>query len=36
VPLVLVYPKESSREPEVLPTILTPAIVANALEKAAK
>ncbi len=36
VPLVLVYPKELNREPEVLPTILTPAIVATALEKAAK
>jgi len=36
VPLVLVYPKEASREPEVLPTILTPAIVLNALDQAAK
>jgi thiol:disulfide interchange protein DsbD len=36
VPLVLVYPKELNREPEVLPAILTPAIVAAALEKAAK
>jgi thiol:disulfide interchange protein DsbD len=36
VPLVLVYAKEPDREPQVLPTILTPAIVLNALDQAAK
>ena len=36
VPLVLVYPKDLSREPLVLPPILTPAIVLNALDQAAK
>jgi thiol:disulfide interchange protein DsbD len=36
VPLVLVYSKDLSREPQVLPTILTPAIVLNALDQAAK
>jgi thiol:disulfide interchange protein len=36
VPLVLVYSKDLNREPQVLPTILTPAIVLNALDQAAK
>lgn len=35
VPLVLVYPKNPRAEPIVLPTILTPKIVLDALEKAA-
>jgi len=36
VPLVLVYAKDPSREPQVLPAILTPAIVLHALDQAAK
>jgi len=36
VPLVLVYSKDLNRKPQVLPTLLTPAIVRNALEQAAK
>jgi thiol:disulfide interchange protein DsbD len=36
VPLVLVYSKDPGREPQVLPTFLTPAIVLNALDQAAK
>jgi thiol:disulfide interchange protein len=36
VPLVLVYAKDLGREPQVLPTFLTPAIVLDALDKAAK
>jgi thiol:disulfide interchange protein DsbD len=36
VPLVLVYSKDLGREPQVLPTFLTPAIVLNALDQAAK
>ena len=36
VPLVLVYSKDLSREPQILPAILTPALVLNALEQAAK
>jgi thiol:disulfide interchange protein len=36
VPLVLVYPKNSSAPPVVLPELLTPSIVLNALEKAAQ
>lgn len=36
VPLVLVYSKDLSREPQVLPTFLTPAIVLAALDQAAK
>ena len=36
VPLVLVYPKDPSREPQALPAILTPAIVLHALDLAAK
>jgi thiol:disulfide interchange protein DsbD len=35
VPLVLVYPAESSRPPQVLPPLLTPGIVLDALNKAA-
>ncbi len=36
VPLVLVYPRDSAREVIVLPPILTPQIVLDALEKASK
>jgi len=36
VPLVLVYPKNPEERPIVLPEVLTPGIVLNALEKAAK
>jgi thiol:disulfide interchange protein DsbD len=36
VPLVLVYSKDLNRKPQVLPTFLTPAIVLNALDQAAK
>jgi thiol:disulfide interchange protein DsbD len=36
VPLVLVYSKDPSRQPQVLPPILTPAIVLAALDQAAK
>lgn len=36
VPLVLVYPKDPSKPPVELPTLLTPAIVLNALDQAAK
>jgi thiol:disulfide interchange protein len=36
VPLVLVYPKEPSKPPIVLPPILTPSIVLSALDQAAK
>jgi thiol:disulfide interchange protein DsbD len=36
VPLVLVYSKDLGREPQVLPTFLTPAVVLDALDKAAK
>jgi thiol:disulfide interchange protein DsbD len=36
VPLVLVYSKDLAREPQVLPTFLTPSIVLNALDQAAK
>jgi thiol:disulfide interchange protein DsbD len=36
VPLVLVYSKDPGRDPRVLPTFLTPAIVLNALDEAAK
>lgn len=35
VPLVLVYPKDPSQPPEVLPVLLTPSIVLAALDKAA-
>jgi thiol:disulfide interchange protein len=34
VPLVLVYSKDLSREPQVLPTLLSPAIVLDALNRA--
>jgi len=36
VPLVLVYPKDSTAPPEILPTLLTPGIMLEALDKAAK
>ncbi|MGD0812918.1 MAG: protein-disulfide reductase DsbD domain-containing protein [Verrucomicrobiota bacterium] len=36
VPLVLVYSKDPGQPPQVLPTFLTPAIVLNALDQAAK
>jgi len=36
VPLVLVYPKDASAPPMVLPEVLTPNIVLNALDRAAK
>jgi len=36
VPLVLVYPKDASAPPIVLPEVLTPGIVLNALDRAAK
>jgi len=36
VPLVLVYPRDPSRPPQILPTILTPEIVLNALDAAAR
>jgi thiol:disulfide interchange protein len=36
VPLVVVYPKDSSRAPIVLPEALTPGMVVNALNDAAK
>lgn len=36
VPLVLVYSKDLSQPPQVLPTFLTPSIVLDALDKAAK
>jgi thiol:disulfide interchange protein DsbD len=36
VPLVLVYPKNSDAQPIVLPEILTPGIVLDALDQAAK
>lgn len=36
VPLVLVYPRDASQPPEVLPTLLTPGIVLDALERAAR
>ncbi len=35
VPLVLVYPKDPKAPPIVLPELLTPSVVLNALEKAA-
>jgi hypothetical protein len=34
--LVLVYSKDPGREPQALPTLLTPAIVLAALDRAAK
>ncbi|HUR44992.1 MAG TPA: thioredoxin family protein, partial [Candidatus Saccharimonadales bacterium] len=36
VPLNLVYPKDTQKEPIVLPSTLTPSIVLDALDKAAK
>ena len=36
VPLVLVYPKDASKEPEVLPALLTPSTVLDALDRAAR
>ncbi len=36
VPLVVVYPKDASRPPIVLPEVLTPAIVLKALDEAAQ
>jgi thiol:disulfide interchange protein DsbD len=36
VPLVLVYPRDPSKPPAVLPTVLTPGIVLEALEAAAR
>jgi thiol:disulfide interchange protein DsbD len=36
VPLVLVYPRDASRPPVVLPALLTSGIVLNALDEAAK
>jgi len=36
VPLVLIYPKDSNAPPIVLPEVLTPGIVLNALDRAAK
>jgi thiol:disulfide interchange protein DsbD len=36
VPLVLVYPANTKERPKVLPEVLTPGIVLDALEKAAK
>jgi thiol:disulfide interchange protein DsbD len=35
VPLVLVYPKDAAAPPIVLPEVLTPGIVLNALDRAA-
>lgn len=36
VPMVLIYPRDPKAEPLLLPTLLTPSIVAEALDKAAK
>ncbi len=36
VPMVLVYPRDPKAEPILLPTLLTPSIVLEALDKAAK
>ena len=36
VPLVLIYPRDGTSPPVVLPTLLTPGLVLDALEKAAK
>jgi thiol:disulfide interchange protein DsbD len=36
VPMVLVYPRDPKAEPMLLPTLLTPSIVSEALDKAAK
>ena len=36
VPLVLVYPKDATRPPKVLPEVLTPGIMLDALTEAAR
>ena len=36
VPLVLVYPKDADAQPIVLPEVLTPGIVLDALDRAAR
>jgi thiol:disulfide interchange protein len=36
VPLVLVYPKDPTQAPIVLPEVLTPGIVLDALERAGR
>ena len=36
VPLVLVYPKDATKEPEVLPALLTPSTVLEALDRASR
>ena len=36
VPLVLVYPRDASKPPIVLPEFLTPSIVLDALDQAAR
>lgn len=36
VPMVLVYPRDRKAEPMLLPTLLTPSIILEALDKAAK
>ncbi|MGB9603649.1 MAG: hypothetical protein ACPMAG_12750, partial [Limisphaerales bacterium] len=36
VPLVLVFPKDTQAEPIILPEVLTPGIVIEALKKAAQ
>ena len=36
VPLVLVYPKDASKEPEILPALLTPSTVLEALDRAVR
>jgi thiol:disulfide interchange protein DsbD len=36
VPLVLVYSRDSSKPPQLLPAVLTPGIVLDALDQAAK
>ena len=36
VPLVLVYPKNATKEPEVLPALLTPSTVLEALDRASR
>jgi thiol:disulfide interchange protein DsbD len=36
VPLYVVYPADPDREPDVLPTLLTPSIVVQAVKRAAR
>lgn len=36
VPLVLVYPKDATKPPQILPTVLTPTVVLEALDAAVK